>query len=142
KKVVIVSIMMQSTNQKANTLQSILGIFLHSTGTPQRVINAFARMGICITQTTIQAAVGSLSDNASDGIRELGQTLLAAYAYDNFDIDLKQSVPVLEKSNQTLKHMTSRLLFPLLHGATKEDMACSEYLWRKSRINPANSRKK
>ncbi|KAM6489479.1 hypothetical protein JOM56_015036 [Amanita muscaria] len=141
KKVVIVSIMMQSTNQKANTLQSILGIFLHSTGTPQRVINAFACMGICITQTTIQAAVGSLSDNASDGIRELGQTLLAAYAYDNFDIDLKQSVPVLEKSNQTLKHMTSGLLFPLLHGATKEDMACSEYLWRKSRINPANSRK-
>ena len=76
----------------------------------------------------IQAAVGSLSDNASEGIRELGQTLLAAYAYDNFDIDLKQSIPVLEKSNQTLKHMTSWLLFPLLHGATEEDMACSEYL--------------
>ena len=55
---VIVSIMVQSTNQKANTLQSILGIFLHSTGTPHRVINAFARIGICITQTTIQAAVG------------------------------------------------------------------------------------
>ncbi|KAF8337750.1 hypothetical protein F5887DRAFT_1063039 [Amanita rubescens] len=136
----IISIMMHSTNRKANRFQSILGIFLHSVGTPQKVISALSRMGVCIGQTTIYDAINSLSDNAADGIRELGQTLLAAYAYDNFDVDLKHSVPVIEKSNQTLKHLTSGLLFPLQHGATKEDLACSDYLWERSKLNPKNSR--
>ncbi|KAM6491737.1 hypothetical protein JOM56_012777 [Amanita muscaria] len=139
RKAVIISIMMHSTNRKANRFQSILGIFLHSVGTPQKVISALSRMGVCIGQTTIYDAVNSLSDNAADGIRELGQTLLAAYAYDNFDVDLKQSVPVIEKSNQTLKHLTSGLLFPLQHGKTKEDLACSDYLWQRSKLNPRNS---
>ena len=96
-------------------------------------------MGVCIGQTTIYDAVNSLSDNAADGIRDLGQTLLAAYAYDNFDVDLKQSVPIIEKSNQSLKHLTSGLLFPLQHGATKEDLACSDYLWQRSKLNSKNS---
>lgn len=132
--------MMHSTNRKANRFQSILGIFLHSVGTPQKVISALSQMGVCIGQTMIYDAVNSLSDNAADGIRDLGQTLLAAYAYDNFDVDLKQSVPVIEKSNQSLKHLTSGLLFPLQHGATKEDLACSDYLWQRSKLNPKNSR--
>ncbi|KAG1854535.1 hypothetical protein F4604DRAFT_1503934, partial [Suillus subluteus] len=34
KKVVILSILMQSSNRKSNTLQSVLGIFLQSTHTP------------------------------------------------------------------------------------------------------------
>lgn len=131
--------MMHSTNRKANRFQSILGIFLHSVGTPQKVISALSRMGVCIGQTTIYDAVNSLSDNAADGIRDLGQTLLAAYAYDNFDVDLKQSVPIIEKSNQSLKHLTSGLLFPLQHGATKEDLACSDYLWQRSKLNSKNS---
>lgn len=131
---------MQSSNQKANAFQSVIGIFLHSTGTPERVISALSHMGICIAQTTIHAAINSLSDNAADGIRELGQTLLAAYAYDNFDVDLKPSMPVVEKTNDTLRHMTSGLLFPLQHGATLQDLACSDELWQMSRLNPLNYR--
>ena len=55
--------MMQSLNQKANTLASILGIFLHSCRTPQKVINALARMGLSISRTTIHSAINSLSSN-------------------------------------------------------------------------------
>ncbi|KAG1839900.1 hypothetical protein DFJ58DRAFT_667470 [Suillus subalutaceus] len=42
KKVVILSILMQSTNRKSNTLQSILGIFLQSMHTPQHVVDTLA----------------------------------------------------------------------------------------------------
>ncbi|KAF8328021.1 hypothetical protein F5887DRAFT_1189110 [Amanita rubescens] len=42
KKAVIMSILMQSTNQKANNLQSLVGSFLHSCCTPERVVNALA----------------------------------------------------------------------------------------------------
>ncbi|KAG1729207.1 uncharacterized protein EDB91DRAFT_1028323, partial [Suillus paluster] len=88
KKVVIISIMMQSTRQKSNALQSIIGIFLQSVHTPQNVIDTLARIGISISTDAINAAVKSLSVESQNTIRDLGQTLLASYAYDNFDVDL------------------------------------------------------
>ncbi|KIM63644.1 hypothetical protein SCLCIDRAFT_38320, partial [Scleroderma citrinum Foug A] len=51
---------------------------------------------------------------------------LACYAYDNFDVDLKSHVPLAEKSTDSLKHLTSGLLFPLKHGVTIDDLKCSE----------------
>ncbi|KAF8646497.1 hypothetical protein AX14_009059 [Amanita brunnescens Koide BX004] len=136
KKTVLVSMMMQSSNQKANTLASILGIFLHSCRTPQKVINALARMGLSISRTTIHSAINSLSSNMYHSLRELGKTGCLALAYDNFDIDLKISVPVVEKAGETLKHLTSGLVFPLQHGTKPEDLCYSEYLWEKSEYNP------
>ncbi|KAI6097402.1 hypothetical protein EV401DRAFT_1814663, partial [Pisolithus croceorrhizus] len=59
----------------------------------------------------------------------LGQSLLASYTYDNFDVDLKSYVPTAEKSNDSLKHLTSGLLFLLTHGVTLDDLKCSWELW-------------
>ncbi|KAG1904411.1 uncharacterized protein F5891DRAFT_977266 [Suillus fuscotomentosus] len=42
KRVIILGILMQSTNRRSNALQSILGIFLQSTHTPQKVIDTLA----------------------------------------------------------------------------------------------------
>ncbi|KAG2743119.1 hypothetical protein P692DRAFT_201841915 [Suillus brevipes Sb2] len=136
RKVVIVSLLKKSTNQKANSLSSILGIFLHSTHAPEKVIETMARMGLSISVDAIHNTVRSLSAESSHALQYLGQTLLAAYAYDNFDINLKSTVPTAEKSTDTLKHLTSGLLFPLQHGVTRDDLKCSYELWRKSRINP------
>ncbi|KAM6492216.1 hypothetical protein JOM56_011940 [Amanita muscaria] len=138
KKSVIVSIMLQSTNQKANTFASILGIFLHSCRTPQKVINTLARMGLSVSQSCIHTAINSLSSNAYLTLRKLGESHCIALAYDNFDVDLKISVPVIEKSADTLKHLTSGLVFPLQHGVTSEDLRYSNYLWQRSELNPAN----
>ena len=55
---------MQSTSQKANTFQSVLGIFLHSCQTPEKVIEMLAHMGICVLTGTINRAIKSLSVNA------------------------------------------------------------------------------
>ncbi|KAI6035833.1 hypothetical protein EDC04DRAFT_2547883, partial [Pisolithus marmoratus] len=48
---------------------------------------------------------------------------------DNFDVDLKTSDQQVEKSNDTLKHLTSGLLFPLQHGTSLDDLCCSCFLW-------------
>ena len=53
KKVVCLSIMMHSSNQQCNALQSIMRIFLHSCETPETVLEAFAHMGIMISTTMI-----------------------------------------------------------------------------------------
>ncbi|KAM6504356.1 hypothetical protein JOM56_001299, partial [Amanita muscaria] len=136
KKAVVTSILMQSMNQKANNLQGVIGIFLYSCGTPERVVNALARIGISISMNAILLAVKSLSNEACHLLQMLGQTLLAGYAYDNFDVNLKTSMPVAENPFETLKHLTSGLLIPLEHGVTREDLKCSAELWAKSRLNP------
>ena len=128
--------MMQSTNARTNALESIIEIFLHSCGTPEKVIEALAHLGITISVNAIHYAITSLSTKSAVAIQQLGQTLLASYAYNNFDVDLKTSAPTTEKSTDTLKHLTSALLFPLQHSVTPDDMKCSDELWKKSRLNP------
>ncbi|KAF8142661.1 hypothetical protein K438DRAFT_1466413, partial [Mycena galopus ATCC 62051] len=51
KTTVMISIIMQSHNSKCNALESVFGIFLHSTNTPEKVIQALAHMGISICPT-------------------------------------------------------------------------------------------
>ena len=126
---------MQSRNQKCNALESVFGIFLHSTNTPQKVIQALAHMGISISISSIHLAIHSLSLETHETLRTMGQTLLVGYAYDNFDIDFKNSVPTIEKVGDTLAHLTSGTLIMLEHGMKQEDLKCSEYLWQKSSLN-------
>ncbi|KIK81279.1 hypothetical protein PAXRUDRAFT_126711, partial [Paxillus rubicundulus Ve08.2h10] len=64
-------------------------------------------------------------------IQSLGHMLTAAYTYDNFDVDLKSTVHMVEKSSDSLKHLTFGLLFPLLHGIKQQDMWHSQLLWEK-----------
>ncbi|KAG1782884.1 hypothetical protein EV702DRAFT_928647, partial [Suillus placidus] len=53
KAVVCTSIFLQSTNKFCNYLQCILGIFLHLTGTPQKVIEVLAHAAFSISITTM-----------------------------------------------------------------------------------------
>ncbi|KAJ7216067.1 hypothetical protein GGX14DRAFT_562506 [Mycena pura] len=136
KKVVIISIMMQSTNQQSNMLESVIGIFLHASNTPSKVIETLARMGISISVDSIHSAVHSLSRQTFGRLQSMGRTLLVSYAYDNFDINFPTTVPTIEHSTDTLTHMTSGGLIFLEHGVKEEDLRCSEELWKTNPLNP------
>ena len=136
KTVTILSIIMHSRNRKVNAFETTIGLFLHSCRTPEKVINVLAHLGISISINSIHRAVDSLSAESASHIRALGQSLLVAWAYDNFDVDLKSSAPTIEKSGSTLRHLTSALLYPLQHDVQLEDLKCSEELWKRSRLNP------
>ena len=132
----MISIMMQSRNPKCNALETVFGIFLHSTNTPQKVIEALSHMGISISVSAIRTAIHSLSLETHETLRAMGQTYLVGYAYDNFDIDFKTGVPTIEKIGDTLTHLTSGTLILLEHGVKQEDLKCSDELWAKSSLNP------
>ncbi|KAG0695554.1 hypothetical protein DFH29DRAFT_814081 [Suillus ampliporus] len=108
KKITVLSIMMRSTNQHSNTLQSLLGMFLQSTHTPQKVIETLERIGILVSVNAIHAATQSLAVQTHQHLR----SLLVTYAYDNFDVDLKTHEHKIENSTESLKHLTSGLMFP------------------------------
>ncbi|KDQ31884.1 hypothetical protein PLEOSDRAFT_1022853, partial [Pleurotus ostreatus PC15] len=136
RKVVLTSVMLQSTNQFCNALQSVMGVFLHSCNAPEDIIEVLARMGVSISTTSINDAISSLSKESSNGLKALGRTLTASFAYNNVDIELKHTVPTLEKPHETLVHLTSGTLIPLEHGVVREDLSCSKELWERSAMNP------
>ncbi|TFY60049.1 hypothetical protein EVG20_g7564 [Dentipellis fragilis] len=135
KQVVCISIFLQSTNQGCNALQTILGLFLHASNAPDKVVEVLAHTGVSISTTAINLAIHSLSTQAKINVANLGKTLLTSYAYDNFDIELKTAVPTVDKSNIALKHLTSATLLPLRHGVTLDDLRCSTELWSSSPFN-------
>ena len=137
KAVWIISIMMQSSNQKCNFLQSVIGIFLHSCNTPQKVVQMLARTGCSISVNTINKAIKSLSAQTYSLLRDMGQTLQVSYTYDNFDIDFKTNLPTVEQSGgDTLTHLTSGTLVYLEHGDVPASLRYSQQLWDKSPLNP------
>jgi hypothetical protein len=129
------SIMLQSSNQHCNALQSIIGVFLKSCNAPETVCEFLAQAGLSLSSSSINNAITNLSREAGTEIRKLGKSFLTLYAYDNLDIDLKHSVPTLEKSQETLIHLTSGTMLPL-HEVTLDDLNCSDQLCAKSRLNP------
>lgn len=89
-------------------------------------------MGLSVSLSSINSGIQLLSREASHTMKVLGHTLLAAYGYDNFDVDLKTSDQCAEKSSDMLKHLTLAIIFPLQHGTTVEDLHCSRMLWKQS----------
>ncbi|KAF8144248.1 hypothetical protein K438DRAFT_1488274, partial [Mycena galopus ATCC 62051] len=136
KKVVMISVMMQSTNQKSNALESVFGIFLHAMNTPSKVIETLAHIGISISVDAMDDAIHSLSCETYHTLHTMGQTLLVGYAYDNFDINFPGLVPTIKKSTDTLTHLTSGGLMFLEHGVEVSHLHVSEELWSRNPLNP------
>ena len=129
------SIIMFSTNQKCNSLATAMGLFFHSTNTPELVIEVFAHAGLSVSTTTIHNMINSMSNVANEEVRKLAKTKLFALAYDNFDMDFKSWSSTIEKPGDTLKHATSALIFPLEHGVVPEDLKHCASLWSTSPLN-------
>ncbi len=132
------SMMLQSTNQRCNALQSTIGIYLHACRASEAVIELLSRIGISISRASIDNTVKNLWKGAHVNIRRVARTLLGGYAWDNFDVEIKHLVPTVEKPQDTLLHLTSGTLLRLDHGVTRDDLCCSEDVWKKSKLNPAN----
>lgn len=96
---------MHSTNRQCNSFQTMVGIFLHLCNAPQTVVELLSCLGLSIGSSAISQATRNLSNEAEAAIRNLGQGLLALYAYDNLDIDFKSAVPTVEKPQDTLVHL-------------------------------------
>ena len=131
----ITTIILNARNRNCNAFQVAVGVYLHSTNTPEKVINTLHHAGLCISQASISRAIKSLSAEALTSLSSLGRRLLIAYAYDNFDILLKALVPTIENNTDPLKHLTSSLIFTLQHNVRLKDLCISANLWEKYEFN-------
>ena len=92
-------------------------------------------MGVSVATTSINFAIKSLSKQADFTIRHLGQSLLASYAYDNLDIDLKHSIPTAEIPQDTLAHLSTITMIPYHPSIQLDNLSYSQELWEKCRFN-------
>ncbi|KAI0267690.1 hypothetical protein BC834DRAFT_1040462 [Gloeopeniophorella convolvens] len=136
KRVVIINIMMQSTNQKCNALASLIGLFCHSTSTPELVLEMLAHSGLSVSPTAVHNMVSSLSEGAHKQLREIASTRIASFVYDNFDMDFKSWQHTVDKPGSTLVHATSAFAFTLQHGVTPDDLKHARSLWSTDPLNP------
>ncbi len=131
---------MQTLDPRCNALQSIVGVFLHASSTPEKVVKVLSRMGISISLTSIHRAIRSLSNLSYLDIENLGRTLLTSYGFDNFDILLRTLIPTTDgKLERGQLHMTSATLLRLDHDVTLDDLRCAQFLWARSENNPMAS---
>ncbi|KIK82600.1 hypothetical protein PAXRUDRAFT_710260, partial [Paxillus rubicundulus Ve08.2h10] len=135
KAVVSISIFLQSSNERCNYLQGILGFFCHSTCVPEKVIETLAHAGLSISIKSIDNAVASVSKEISNRIKKSAQTLRSSFAYDNFDIDFKTWQPTLEKRSSFVS-ATSATIIPLYGVDNADVLRCSAELWAKDFRNP------
>ncbi|KAF9488890.1 hypothetical protein BDN71DRAFT_1533419, partial [Pleurotus eryngii] len=133
--VIIVSILLNTTNKCCNAIAAIIGMLCHATSAPELVIELLSHIRISTSTTAIHDMVSLLSSKSYRKLRLLAKTLLAALAYDNFDMDFKSSQPTVGKPEVTLKHTTSVLALPLLH-VVADDLKCSAELWASDPMNP------
>lgn len=138
KQAVCIAILAQSTHQRCNALQSVIGMFLHSCRAPEATVELLSRVGLSISRSAIDDAVSSLSRESAREMKTLGRTRLVSVAYDNFDVELKTSVPTVDKPHENLAHLTSGTFIRLEHGVTANDLRCSDEVWKTSPNNPMN----
>ncbi|KAG1785761.1 uncharacterized protein HD556DRAFT_1232684, partial [Suillus plorans] len=138
KTVVCISIILQSSNERCNYLQGLLGIFFHSTGVPQKVIDVLAHAGLSISVTSIHNAVHSMSKEIAANIKQGIRSLKVSFAYDNFDIDFKTSEPTIGHRS-TFVSATSATSLPLVGIDNPEALRCSAALWAADSRNPTPS---
>ena len=124
----------QANNMRCNLLGTIMGIFLHTCNTPDRVIDVIWRSNSSISAKSINNAIDSLSNAAEVELKKAGRAFKYSYVVDNFDVQLKHKVTTVEQSTDTLFHLTSATLIELVH-ANPEDLKWSTYLWERSRHN-------
>lgn len=131
--------MLQSTNEACNYLQSVLGVFMHSTNTPEKVVETFAHAGLSISTRSIHNATKSLSKEAEKNVRKTMRTLTALLAYDNFDIYFKSSQPVIEHQSRFVS-ATSATVIPIYGIDDPSVLRCSADLWAADPRNPNSTK--
>jgi hypothetical protein len=130
----VIAMILITASQKVNSLQVIIGLFLHAAGTPETVIKWVSCTGLSVSVTSILKSIRSLSRQSAARIRALGSKLTSSLAYNNLEVTLKVGTPTADGRQQTLLKLTSGMFIPLRFppGVTKAALACSTELWQKS----------
>lgn len=108
-----------------NAFATNFGLFLHASGTSQRVIHTLSQIGLSTSLKTIDRTIDSLSSESTNALKAAGQSLSFLMAYDNLVIDFgSPGQSVVEKSQRSLWNLTTGTF--INHHFNPEDLRCAD----------------
>jgi hypothetical protein len=128
----VLSIFQFCWNSHVNSLQVLIGLFLHVVRAPEVVITFLSRIGLSIGTSSIDNAIQSLTRQAEARAKTIGSTLRVNLAFDNLDVTLRNLVPTQDGRWETMFHLCTGTLIPLVLpiGVTWEHLQCAEQIWK------------
>ncbi|KAF9080567.1 hypothetical protein BGX29_005209, partial [Mortierella sp. GBA35] len=66
----IAAVLIFMSSQKVNAFQTVMGIFLHCTGCPKRVVEVLSGLGLSVSYSQVQKVLRSLTKDALAQIKE------------------------------------------------------------------------
>ncbi|KAK3817844.1 MAG: hypothetical protein J3R72DRAFT_43438 [Linnemannia gamsii] len=82
----IAAVLIFMSSQKVNAFQTIMGIFLHCTGCPKRVLEVLSGLGLSVSYSQVQKGLRSLTKDAQEQIKEAVTKHDWYIVYDNINI--------------------------------------------------------
>src|SRR5258708_13950330 len=126
--VIIISILVHSSNEKCNTLQKRNGLYLAASNASKSVHQWAMCTGLSISPTSILNARDSMIKNQKLFNQTLGATKVLNLAYDNcnFKFSIGQSTGL---KDCTFESITTRLFLNMHNGILPEDLKYAEFIW-------------
>ncbi|KAJ3968597.1 hypothetical protein EV361DRAFT_1003093 [Lentinula raphanica] len=132
KRVLILSIIGNSTNQNFNSLQSFVGLFFESKQTPEIIIELAAHMGISVSTGSLQNMVKSLNKQARMCLKSLPKS---NKIYDNVDVDFQKGQPTAENQKSHIS-FTAATFVPFKNIDRDQNLRFMRELYQTSPHNP------
>lgn len=130
----LVTSLARMRNQKCNAFSTHMGLFLHASGTAQRVIDALSQIGFSTSSPSIDNTITSLSEESRKAIRAAAQSLKYLMAYDNLVIDFgSPGQSTVEKSQRSLWNLTTGTF--INHDYDPEDLRCANEVRKRDPYN-------
>ncbi|KAG0011419.1 hypothetical protein BGZ82_003007, partial [Podila clonocystis] len=116
----IVAMLIFMTSQKVNAFQTVMGIFLHCTGCPKRVLEVLSGLGLSISYSHVQNALRSLTKDARAQVEKAVQENDWYVVYDNINIANKHHHQRADK-HDTFENGTAATLILVPKASTNEN---------------------
>ncbi|KAG9121427.1 hypothetical protein FRC07_002625 [Ceratobasidium sp. 392] len=132
------TICMNNSNMRCNGMQTVVGMFAHSTNTPTKVIEMMSHAGLSIAPSTIDRMSDRMSKEAQKKLKTCLKNTPYGIAYDNLEVTFATAQPTLAHDTK-LTHLMTATVIPLHPGTQKEDLCLGEEVWARSVHNPNRS---
>ncbi|KLO10526.1 hypothetical protein SCHPADRAFT_832446, partial [Schizopora paradoxa] len=125
-----ISILLFVRNRATNFLPVIFGVFLKIGGAGSRVISVFSKLGVCVTDKTVETVKLRLSEDAVQVAANYIQSgKLFYFIFDNINLYLRKYEQTLANKNRMI-HATNAAIIPIhLHDPTLEAQALDLKAW-------------
>ncbi|KAF9899125.1 hypothetical protein EC991_009576 [Linnemannia zychae] len=85
----IAAMLLFMTSQKCNAFQTVMGVFLHCTGCPTRVLDVLSSLGLSVSDDQVRKALANMTTDAMDQVRKAVLENDWFIVYDNINIAMK-----------------------------------------------------